>query len=98
MKQPISSDFKLGILGGGQLGKMLTLAASNLDVNTYVLDPNAKCPTSTTCTELTVGDFNNYDDVYAFGQDKDVITVEIESVNIEALKKLEQEGKQVYPE
>jgi 5-(carboxyamino)imidazole ribonucleotide synthase len=98
MKQPISSDFKLGILGGGQLGKMLTLAASNLDVNTYVLDPNAKCPTSTTCTELTVGDFNNYDDVYAFGQDKDVITVEIESVNIEALKKLEQEGKQVYPD
>ncbi|MDG1477919.1 MAG: 5-(carboxyamino)imidazole ribonucleotide synthase [Vicingaceae bacterium] len=98
MKQPISSDFKLGILGGGQLGKMLTLAASNIDVNTYVLDPNGECPAVTTCTGLTVGSFNDYDAVYQFGQDKDVITVEIESVNIDALRKLEGEGKEVYPD
>ena len=98
MKQAISSDFKLGILGGGQLGKMLTLAASNWDVNTYVLDPNPDCPSKTTATDLTVGSFNDYDAVYAFGKDKDVITVEIESVNIEALRKLEEEGKQVFPD
>ena len=98
MKQPISSDFKLGILGGGQLGKMLTLAASNIDVNTYVLDPSGECPAVITCTGLTVGSFNDYDTVYQFGQDKDVITVEIESVNIDALIKLEREGKKVYPD
>ena len=97
MKQAISSDFKLGILGGGQLGKMLTLAASNWDVDTYVLDPNPNCPTASTCTALTVGDFNDYDAVYQFGQDKDVITVEIERVNIDALRKLEEEGKHILP-
>ena len=98
MKQPISSNFKLGILGGGQLGKMLTTAASRLDVSTYVLDPTVGCPATNTCTEVTNGDFNDYDTVYQFGQDKDVITVEIERVNIDALKKLEQEGKQVLPD
>ncbi|MCB0402878.1 MAG: 5-(carboxyamino)imidazole ribonucleotide synthase, partial [Flavobacteriales bacterium] len=97
MKQPISTDFKLGILGGGQLGKMLSLAASNWDVNTAILDPAADCPASTTCTELTVGDFNDYDAVYNFGQHVDVVTVEIERVNIPALKKLEAEGKQILP-
>ena len=97
MKQPISSNFKLGILGGGQLGKMLTTAASRLDVATYVLDPTVGCPATNTCTKVTTGDFNDYNTVYQFGQDKDVITVEIESVNIEALKKLEEEGKQVLP-
>jgi len=98
MKQPISSDFKLGILGGGQLGKMLTIAASRLDVATYVLDPTEGCPATPTSTHVTVGSFNDYDTVYEFGQDKDVITVEIESVNIDALRKLEQEGKKVYPD
>lgn len=98
MKQPISSDFKLGILGGGQLGKMLTIAASRLDVSTYVLDPTVGCPATGNCTEVTIGSFNDYDTVYQFGQDKDVITVEIESVNIEALRKLEGEGKQVFPD
>ena len=73
MKQPISSNFKLGILGGGQLGKMLTTAASRLDVSTYVLDPTVGCPATNTCTEVTNGDFNDYDTVYQFGQDKDVI-------------------------
>ena len=97
MKQIISSDFKLGILGGGQLGKMLTSAASKLDVATYVLDPTEGCPATDTCTHVTIGDFNDYDTVYQFGQDKDVITVEIERVNIDALRKLEEEGKQVLP-
>lgn len=98
MKQPISSNFKLGILGGGQLGKMLTNAASRLDVATYVLDPTVGCPATDTCTEVTTGNFNDYDTVYQFGQDKDVITVEIESININALRKLEEEGKQVFPD
>ncbi len=98
MKQPISSDFKLGILGGGQLGKMLTIAASRLDVSTYVLDPTFGCPATGNCKAVTIGSFNDYDTVYQFGQDKDVITVEIESVNIEALRKLEEEGKKVFPD
>ena len=97
MKQFITSDFKLGILGGGQLGKMLTLAASNWDVNTYVLDPSNACSAAQTCTHFKRGDFNDYNTVYEFGQKMDMITIEIENVNIEALKKLKEEGKEVYP-
>ena len=91
MTQPISSDFKLGILGGGQLGKMLALAASNWDVQIHVLDPTENCPAANVCSNHVVGDFTDYDTVYAFGNTVDVITVEIEKVNIEALKKLEDE-------
>lgn len=97
MIQPISSDFKLGILGGGQLGKMLALAASTWDVNIHVLDPLENCPAANVCSKLVVGDFTDYDTVYAFGKTVDVITVEIEKVNIEALKQLETEGKKVLP-
>jgi 5-(carboxyamino)imidazole ribonucleotide synthase len=97
MEQIISSDFKLGILGGGQLGKMLTLAASNWDVNTYVLDPSDSCPSAPTCTKLVVGDFNCFSTVYDFGKNLDMITIEIENVNLDALIKLKSEGKKVYP-
>ena len=88
---------KLGILGGGQLGKMLLQATSKLNVETHVLDPNDQCPASKLCHTFVKGDFNNYEDVYAFGQQVDVLTIEIENVNVDALKALEKLGKQINP-
>ncbi len=92
-----STTQKIGILGGGQLGKMLCLAAANWDFKTYILDPTAGCPASQVCTEHSPGDFNNYDDVLAFGRDKDLITIEIEHVNTDALRDLQAMGKTVHP-
>lgn len=92
-----STTQKIGILGGGQLGKMLCLAAANWDYKTFVLDPAANCPASQVCTEFTCGDFNNYDDVLNFGKDKDLITIEIEHVNTDALRALARMGKTVHP-
>lgn len=88
---------KIGILGGGQLGKMLCLAAANWDFKTYILDTSPDFPAGSVCSEFTSGDFNNYDDVLAFGQDKDVLTIEIEHVNTQALHELERAGKTVHP-
>ncbi len=87
---------KVGILGGGQLGKMLCLAAADWDLEIYVLDTEGS-PAQTYCTHFVVGDFNNYDDVLAFGRLVDVLTIEIEHVNIKALKVLEKEGLKVHP-
>ena len=92
-----STTQKIGILGGGQLGKMLCLAAAPWDFKTYVLDASPDFPAGQVCTEFTVGDFNNYDDVMAFGRDKDVLTIEIEHVNTAALHELKRMGKQVHP-
>jgi 5-(carboxyamino)imidazole ribonucleotide synthase len=92
-----STTTKIGILGGGQLGKMLCLSAANWDFKTYVLDASADYPAGQVCTGFTVGNFNNYDDVLAFGQDKDILTIEIEHVNTDALRTLEQMGKTVHP-
>ena len=98
MEQLVTSDFKLGIIAGGQLGKMLVLAASNWDVKTYVLDKDEHCPASTCCTHFVKGDHLKYEDVYNFGKMVDLITFEIESVNIDALKKLKEEGKRINPD
>lgn len=92
------SEIKLGILGGGQLGKMLVEAASHWSVNTFVLDSSRDCSAASVCNTFIIGDFKNYDDVYAFGKLVDVITIEIENVNIDALIQLEKEGKLIYPE
>jgi len=92
-----STTQKIGILGGGQLGKMLCLAAANWDFKTYILDPTEGCPASQVCTQHTLGDFSNYDDVLAFGKDKDLITIEIEHVNTDALRALQALGKIVHP-
>jgi 5-(carboxyamino)imidazole ribonucleotide synthase len=89
---------KIGILGGGQLGKMLCLAASNWDLKTYVLDASADFPAGSVCTGFTPGDFKNYEDVLAFGRDKDVLTIEIEHVNTDALLALAAAGKTVHPD
>lgn len=97
MEQFISSAFKLGILGGGQLGKMLCQAARNWDVKTYVLDPNENCSAVHTCTKFSKGDFKDYNTVVEFGKQVDVLTIEIEAVNTEALQFLEKQGVKVYP-
>lgn len=97
MVQKISSDFKLGIIGGGQLGKMLIQEASKWDITTYILDPDENCSAANLCHKFVKGSFKNYDDVYQFAQEVDVVTFEIEHVNIEALKKLSEQGKTVHP-
>jgi 5-(carboxyamino)imidazole ribonucleotide synthase len=88
---------KIGILGGGQLGRMLLQAAVNYPVETFVMENDAECPAAHLCHYFTKGDITNFDDVYNFGKDLDGITIEIEAVNVEALQKLEQEGVKVYP-
>ncbi|MFD0977734.1 5-(carboxyamino)imidazole ribonucleotide synthase [Salinimicrobium gaetbulicola] len=97
MNNYFSSDFKLGILGGGQLGKMLLYETRKFDIQTLVLDPSAEAPSRIACDSFSQGDLMDYETVLQFGRQADVITFEIESVNVEALIKLEQEGKKVYP-
>ncbi|MFV8224972.1 5-(carboxyamino)imidazole ribonucleotide synthase [Christiangramia aquimixticola] len=92
-----SSDFKLGILGGGQLGKMMLYETRRYDIQTLVLDPSAEAPSKISCNYFEMGDLMDYDTVLNFGRKADVITFEIEGINIEALKQLEKEGKKTYP-
>jgi len=92
-----SSDFKLGILGGGQLGKMLLTDTRKFDIQTYVLDPSDEAPCKIGCNQFFKGDLMDFDTVYNFGKQVDVLTFEIEHVNVTALEKLEAEGIQVYP-
>jgi len=92
-----SSDFILGILGGGQLGKMLLFDTRKFDIQTYVLDPSEEAPCRIACNKFFQGDLMDFDTVYHFGKQVDVLTFEIELVNLEALEKLENEGTKVYP-
>lgn len=92
------SDLKLGILGGGQLGRMLIQEAINYNVSTLVLDPDHDAPCKHIANYFECGSITDYDTVYKFGKKADVITIEIEKVNIEALEQLEKEGKLVYPQ
>ena len=92
------SDLKLGILGGGQLGRMIIQEAINYNVTTLVLDPDADAPCKHICNHFTTGSISDYDSVYNFGKKADIITIEIEKVNIEALEQLEKEGKLVFPQ
>ncbi len=92
-----SSDFKLGILGGGQLGKMLLFDTRKFDIQTYVLDPSDEAPCKIACNQFFKGDLMDFETVYNFGKQVDVLTFEIELVNLDALVQLEQEGLKVYP-
>ncbi|WP_406684820.1 5-(carboxyamino)imidazole ribonucleotide synthase [Seonamhaeicola sp. MEBiC1930] len=92
-----SSDFKLGILGGGQLGKMVLYNTRKFDINTLVMDSSNEAPCEIACNEFTIGDLMDYDAVYNFGKQVDVLTFEIENVNVDALETLEKEGIKVYP-
>jgi 5-(carboxyamino)imidazole ribonucleotide synthase len=89
--------YKVGILGGGQLGRMLLQAAANYPVETYVMENDSACPAAHLCHQFTKGDIRNFDDVYAFGKGLQALTIEIESVNVEALERLEAEGVRIYP-
>jgi 5-(carboxyamino)imidazole ribonucleotide synthase len=92
------SSFKLGLLGGGQLGRMLLQAAIDLDLHVKVLDPDSQAPCALLAPEFVCGSFRDYDTVMAFGQDCAVLTIEIEDVNLEALEALEAQGKRVFPQ
>ena len=88
---------KVGILGGGQLGRMLLQAAANYDVTTFVLENDAQCPSAHLCHHFTLGSIQDFETVYQFGKNLDALTIEIESVNVDALEKLENEGVKIYP-
>lgn len=92
------SELKLGILGGGQLGRMLIQEAINYNLTTLVLDPDADAPCKNIANKFECGSITDFDTVYNFGKKADIITIEIEKVNIDALEQLEKEGKLVYPQ
>jgi 5-(carboxyamino)imidazole ribonucleotide synthase len=88
---------KTGILGGGQLGRMLLQAAANYPVETFVLENDAECPAAHLCHHFTKGDIKDFDAVYNFGKGLNAVTIEIENVNVDALEKLEAEGVKIFP-
>jgi 5-(carboxyamino)imidazole ribonucleotide synthase len=92
-----STNFTLGILGGGQLGKMMLADTRKFDIQTYVLDPSDEAPCRMACNKFYKGNLMDYDTVYQFGKMVDVLTFEIELVNLEALLQLESEGLTIYP-
>ena len=97
MTSYFSSDFKLAVVGGGQLGKMLLYETRKFDIQTRVLDPSPEAPARLAANYFEQGDLMDFDTVYNFGKEADVITFEIEAVNVEALERLQAEGKSVYP-
>ncbi len=96
-KNYFSSDFTLGILGGGQLGKMLLYETRKFDVKTAVLDASEQAPARLGCNAFHRGDLMDFDTVYQFGKELDLVTIEIENVNVDALEQLENDGVTVYP-
>jgi len=97
MHHYFSSDFTLGILGGGQLGKMLLTETRKFDITTKVLVPSPDAPCRIACNTFVQGNLTDFNTVYNFGKDVEVLTIEIENVNVEALEKLQTEGVKVYP-
>jgi len=93
-----SKEFKIGVLGGGQLGRMLIQEAINLNLHIHIMDPDQNAPCASIAQTFTCGAITDFDAVMEFGKDKNLITVEIENVNIEALEMLEKSGVQVYPQ
>lgn len=91
-------DLRLGILGGGQLGRMLIQQAINYNVTVKILDPDREAPCRKLCDEFVVGSLSDYETVYNFGKKVDLLTIEIEKVNVDALEQLEREGVMVYPQ
>ena len=97
MKDYFSSNFKLGVLGGGQLGRMLLAEAQKFDISTSILDSSAEAPCAQICNEFHQGNLLDFETVYNFGKQVDLLTIEIENVNIDALDLLEREGLTIYP-
>lgn len=94
----ISPNQILGVLGGGQLGRMLIQSAINYNQDIHILDPDPNAPCKDIAQHFQVGSLKDFDTVYSFGKNCDVITVEIEAVNTDALQKLADEGKKVFPQ
>ncbi|WP_413511391.1 5-(carboxyamino)imidazole ribonucleotide synthase [Myroides odoratus] len=92
-----STDFRLGILGGGQLGKMLLYDTRKFDIATLILDPSKEAPAQYGAQQFFQGDLMDYETVYRFGKKVDILTIEIEGVNLDALDQLQKEGTKVYP-
>ena len=97
MKNYFSSDFKLGVLGGGQLGRMLLAETQKFDIFTTILDGNKKAPCAQICNQFVQGDLLDFETVYRFGKRVDLLTIEIENVNLDALDQLEAEGLTIFP-
>ncbi len=91
-------DMRVGILGGGQLGRMLIQDAINYNVNIRVLDPDPDASCKNLCDKFITGSLTDYETVYNFGKQTDLLTIEIEKVNVDALQQLEEEGVLVYPQ
>lgn len=98
MERLVTSNLKLGIIAGGQLGKMLIQEASKWDILTYVLDNDVNCPARSIASHYIQGNNVDFNSVYQFGKMVDVLTFEIENINIEALKRLKSEGKKISPD
>lgn len=98
MKNYFSSNFKLGVLGGGQLGKMLLSETHKFDIHTCILDNSKDAPCAQICNEFYQGSLMDYNTVYQFGKKVDLLTIEIEHVNTDALFKLKEEGLKIYPQ
>lgn len=98
MKSIHSEKFKIGILGGGQLGRMTLQEAYNLNLHISILDPSANAPCRPLANEFVLGDFKDFNTVYSFGKDKDVVSIEFEDVNSDALETLENEGVKIFPQ
>lgn len=93
-----NTTLKVGVLGGGQLGRMLLQSAININIDLKMMDPDPNAPCSKLVSDFQVGDLEDYNAVYEFGKHCDILTIEIEKVNIEAMKKLQSEGVKVYPQ
>ncbi|MEC7754459.1 MULTISPECIES: 5-(carboxyamino)imidazole ribonucleotide synthase [unclassified Roseivirga] len=92
------SNLKIGVLGGGQLGRMMIQSAIDFNLDIHVLDPDPNAPCKCIATSFETGSLTDYERVMAFGQDKDLLTIEIENVNTQALSELEKQGKKVFPQ
>ena len=93
-----SSNKTIGILGGGQLGKMTLEVSNKWGIKIYILDPDENCPSKSLCSKFFHGDLMDFETVYNFGKEVDIITIEIENINVKALEKLKEENKIVYPQ
>lgn len=93
-----SQNIQIGILGGGQLGRMLIQSAIDFNLEINILDPDPDAPCNKIAHEFTCGKLTDFDTVYNFGKTCDVVTIEIENVNVDALKALKEEGVKVYPQ
>ncbi|MCX8081535.1 MAG: 5-(carboxyamino)imidazole ribonucleotide synthase [Bacteroidia bacterium] len=98
MSKKSINELRIGMLGGGQLGLMLMQQAACYNLNVHILDPDPNAPAKNLCTKFTCGDFKDYETVLEFGKNKDILTIEIEHVNTDALKKLKEQGKKIYPD